>query len=124
MINVKDQVYSALLRVSENASDMFPLVEPRDSELPIVVYCEEANNVYQKTDDAEQLATLRYRVDIFDKKSTSETAQAIDAELSALGLTRDECYDVQDATDYRHKCMRYSGIIDVETEQMYWTNNR
>lgn len=124
MINVKDQVYRALVRVAPNASDMYPLSPPADDELPLVVYCEEANNVYEKTDDEEQKATLRYRIDIFDKKSTSATAQAIDAEVSALGLTREECYDVQDATEYRHKCMRYGGVIDVTTESMYWTRNR
>lgn len=124
MINVKDQVYDALVSVIPNATDMYPLEEVSDDSLPLVVYAEEANNVRTKTDDVEQLAYLRYRVDIWDKGSTSVTAVEIDGALSALGLTRTECYDVADPSAWRHKCLRYEGTIDVNTQQMYWENNR
>lgn len=120
MINVKDQVYKALLNVTTNVTDLYP----NDWEtLPAIQYTEEANTVYEKTDEAEQSSYLRYRVDIWDTGSTSETALAVDAELSALGLNRTECADISDPSMRRHKQMRYEGVIDNETEVVYWTGS-
>ena len=121
MINVKDQVYSALAEVFDNVSDIYPTDW---ATFPAVQYTEEANNVVVKTDDREQLAQLRYRIDIWSNGSTSEHAIAVDNALAPLGLTRVECADVPDPSNHRHKQMRYEGIIEVDTEHVYWTGNQ
>ena len=121
MINVKDQVYRALSEAFENVSDIYPTDW---ATFPAVQYTEEANNVVTKTDNREQLAELRYRIDIWSTGSTSEHAIRVDEALSPLGLTRTSCQDVPDPSNHRHKQMRYEGIIDVNTEQVYWRNNR
>ena len=123
MINVKDQVYTALKTVASNVSDLYP---GNWADLPAIQYTEEANNVRTRTDNEEQLAYLRYRVDIWDQGSTSVTAVAVDNVLAPLGLVRVECEDspAADAAGWRHKVMRYEGIIDVHTEQMYWDGNQ
>lgn len=121
MINVKDQVYEALQGAAENVSDIYPTDW---AQLPAVQYTEEANNVVTKTDEEEQYAYLRYRIDIWDRLSTSQTALAVDAAIAPLGLTRIECADVPDPSGMRHKQMRYEGTIDVHSEMMYWEGGR
>lgn len=70
MINVKDQVYAALLEMLNNVSDSYP----KDwAVLPAVQYMEEDNKVYEFT-DKEEKSFCRYRVDIWDNKSTSRAA--------------------------------------------------
>ena len=119
MINVKDQIYTALKTVADNVSDLYP---GDWANFPAIQYTEEANNVTVKTDEQEQLAYLRYRIDIWDRGSTSVTAVAVDNAIAPLGLVRVECEDspAADPAGYRHKIMRYEGTIDVNTEQMYW----
>lgn len=121
MINVKDQVYAALCEATENVSDLYPTDW---ASLPAVQYTEEANNVFTKTDQREQMAQLRYRIDIWNTASTSAIALAIDEKMSALGLTRIECADIADGTGMRHKQMRYEGVIDESTETVYWYGSR
>lgn len=123
MINVKDQVYAALKTVEDAASvtDLYP----QDwTQLPAIQYTEEANNVFEKTDQKEQLAQLSYRVDIWNTGSTSLLALAVDDALSALGLTRTSCTDVTDGTNMRHKQMRYEGVIDMDGDIVYWYGSR
>lgn len=121
MINVKDQVYAALLEVTENVSDVYPQTW---NVWPAIQYTEEDNSVFTRTDADEQLASLRYRIDIWDNKSTSATAVAVDEALSKLGLIRTACQDVADPTGLRHKLMRYEGVIDVNSQIVYWYGNR
>ena len=121
MINVKDQVYAALLTVADNVTDLYP----NDwRSMPAIQYTEEANTVYEKTDKKEQTSYLRYRVDIWDDASTSPTALAVDEALAAIGLNRIECQDVADPSMRRHKQMRYEGVIDNDTQVVYWTGAR
>lgn len=121
MINVKDQIYEALQNAVENVSDVYPTDW---SDLPAVQYTEEANNVVTKTDEQEQLAYLRYRIDIWNTGSTSQIALDIDAAIAALGLTRATCADVPDPSGLRHKQMHYEGTIDVNNEVVYWEGGR
>lgn len=121
MINVKDQVYAALCGVAGNVSDVYPQTW---AELPAIQYTEEDNSVFTRTDADEQYASLRYRIDIWDTKSTSLTALAVDGVISALGLVRTACQDVADPSGMRHKVMRYEGVIDVNTERVYWYGSR
>lgn len=115
MINVKDQVYSALLNVTGNVTDDYP---SDWDNLPAINYCEEDNKVVEWTDEKEDKSYLRYRVEIWDKKSTSLTALAVDEEMAKLGLKRILCQDAN-VPEWKHKIMRYEGIIDVVTQYVY-----
>lgn len=116
MINVKDQVYKALLTVTDNVTDYYP----RDwAEELTIQYMEEDNRVVEYTDMKEQKAYVRYRIDVFHRRSTSAAAVAVDAAISALGLLRTSCQDIDDPSGMKHKQMRYEMVIDVETGQVY-----
>ena len=117
MKNVKDQVYAALDAVFENVTDQYP----KDwAALPAVQYTEEDNKVYEYTDNKEDKAYVRYRVDIWNNRSTSEAAMQVDAALADLGLVRILCQDTPDPSGMKHKVMRSEGIIDMESEQVFW----
>jgi hypothetical protein len=116
MINVKDQVYAAIKDVSTNVSDGYPTDW---SVFPAIQYVEEDNKVVEFTDGKEQKAYVRYKIDIWNTGSTSATALQIDKAIAALGLRRTACGDVTDTSNYKHKLMRYEGIIDVDTQVVY-----
>lgn len=117
MKNVKDQVYTALLEVTENVTDTYP----KDwVSFPIIQYVEENNSVYERTANSEQMAKVSYKIDIWHNQNTSETALAVDAAVSALGLVRTYCGDVPDPSGLKHKVMRYEGIIDMNSDIVYW----
>lgn len=116
MLNVKDEVYRALLTVTDNVSDHYP----RDWEKDLAIqYMEEDNKVVEYTDLEEQKAYCRYRIDIFSRKSTSAAAVAVDQAIAPLGLKRIQCTDVEDPSGMKHKQMRYEMVIDVKTGQVY-----
>lgn len=118
MKNVKDQVFAALDAVFNNVTDQYP---GNWSDLPAVQYVEEDNKVYEHT-DKEEKAYVRYRVDIWDNKSTSEAALRVDKALSGLGLVRILCQDAPDPSNLKHKVMRYEAVIDMGSDQVYWLN--
>ena len=119
MKNVKDQVYRALEEIFPNVTDQFP----KDwADLPAVQFVEEDNKVYEHTTEGECKSYVRYRIDIWHNKSTSEAALSVDKAVSALGLVRTACGDVPDPSGWKHKQMRYEGIIDMESDEVYWTN--
>lgn len=120
MKNVKDKVYAKLCEICNNVSDIYP----GDWEnLPAIQYIEETNTVFSKTDEKEQMSLLRYRIDIWDKGSTTAMSVKVDEALSSLGLVRTMCQDAEDPSRRRHKVMRYEGIMDIETEVVYWQGN-
>lgn len=123
MINVKDEVYSALTSISADleVSDIYPTDWSHDYT---VQYVEEDNSVYEVTDDVEQLSRLRYAIYAWSNSSLSQLALDIDTKLSAIGLKRTLCQDASDSSGRRHKVMRYEGIIDCASEHVYWNNNR
>ena len=117
MKNVKDKVYTQLLKVTEHVSDVYP----KDwSNFPVIQYVEEDNSVYERTDNVEQTAKVRYRIDIWHNKSTSETALQVDEMIAELGLIRTACGDVPDPSGLKHKQMRYEGIISMSDDIVYW----
>lgn len=118
MKNVKDQIYAALAAVFDNVSDQYP---SSWVNLPAVQYVEEDNKVHERT-DREEKAYVRYRIDIWDTKSTSQAALKVDEALSALGLIRTTCQDAPDPSGLKHKLMRYEAIIDMWTDEVYWPN--
>lgn len=118
MINVKDIVYKELSQKIENVSDSYP---QQFSQLPAVQYVEEENRVEEFTDDKEQSSYIRFRIDIWDNKSTSQTAVDIDDTMSTLGFLRTSCSDVPDPSGLKHKQMRYEAIIDCKKQYIYHT---
>ena len=129
MKNIKDQVYEALAaQFGEDAvTDQYP---SNWAVLPAVQYTEEDNRVSERTDEGETKSYVRYRVDIWHNRSTSEAAQLVDRALGIpmqpeegdepLGLSRTMCQDAADPTGLKHKVMRYEGIIDMENDYIYW----
>lgn len=119
MKDVKSEVYKALCRVTENVSDTYPN-DWRD--LPAIQLTEEDNKVFERTGNSEDKAYIRYRVDIWHNRSTSEIACNVDKAVSELGLVRTLCQDVADPSGLKHKVMRYEGIIDMTSDIVYWNN--
>ncbi len=119
MINVKDQVFDAIKDICENVSDSYPADW---ANLPAIQYVEEDNKVYEWTDGEESKSYLRYKIDIWHNKSTSDTTLTVDKAISALGLRRTMCQDVADPSGLRHKVLRYEGIVDVNTQMVYQYN--
>ena len=116
MINVKSQVFDAIKDICENVSDSYP---SEWAKLPAIQYVEEDNKVYEFTDGKEDKSYIRYRIDIWNNRSTSEYAMVVDSKLALLGLRRTLCKDVADPSGLKHKVMRYEGIIDNKTEFVY-----
>lgn len=116
MINVKPEIYAELKKVSSNVNDTYP---SDWTTFPVIQYIEEDNNTRTKTDDKEQEAYVRFKIDIWNDKSTSNIAVAIDGVLSALGLKRIQCIDTPDPSKLKHKVMRYEGVIDVNNMRVY-----
>lgn len=119
MQNVKDKIYEAIKDVTENVTDQYP---KNWATLPAIQYCEEDNKVLQWADNKEQSSYVRYRVDIWDNASTSLTALQIDAKVSALGLKRIQCTDLDDQSGYKHKVMRYEGVINPYNDRVTHIN--
>lgn len=121
MKNVKDQVYEALCEVFENVTDVYP---SSWEDGTTIQYTEEQNNVWEASSDEnglrEDKSLIRYRIDIWNNKSTSEDSLKVDAVIRKLGLKRIECADIPDPTGRKHKQMRYEGIIDMNSEEVYW----
>lgn len=118
MINVKDIVYEKLSQILKNVSDSYP---HNFSNTPAVQYVEEENKVEEFTDDKEQLSYVRFRIDIWDTKSTSQTAVDIDSVMATLGFLRTSCSDAPDPSGMKHKQMRYEAIIDCNKKYIYHT---
>lgn len=119
MINVKDQVYDAIKGLSANVSDSYPADW---ATLPAIQYVEEDNRVYEFTDGKEDKSYVRYKIDIWHNRSTSNTTLEVDAGMAPLGLKRIACGDATDPSGLKHKIMRYEGIIDNDTEFVYHNN--
>lgn len=122
MINVKDKIYAAIAEQFDNVSDHYP---DDFKVLPAIQYVEEENKVYEHTFGKdgfphEDKSQLRFKIDIWDDKSTSQTALKIDEIIASFGFVRTQCMDNPSSRTYRHKIMRYEGIIDNKTEKVYW----
>lgn len=126
MKNIKDLVYEALAEKFGNVTDSYP---SDWANLPAVQITEEENKEYEHT-TKEDKSYVRYRVDIWDTKSTSESAVLVNKALGSnigedgiqegIGLIRTGCSDNNEPT-MKHKAMRFEGIIDMESDAVYWT---
>ena len=119
MKNIKDKIYDALCAVIENVSDAYPT---NWADMPAVQLTEENNSVCESTNSSvEEKARVRFRIDVWHTKSTSETALAVDKAVSALGLGRTACMDAPEPNQqHKHKVMRYEGIICMDSDEVYW----
>lgn len=121
MKNIKDQVYKALCNVTDNVSDAYPHSWAEDATIQ---YTEEQNSVYEHSSHGELVgedkSLVRYRIDIWHRNSTSAAAMAVDEAMKETGLKRIECQDVPDPSGMKHKQMRYEGIIDMDSDEVYW----
>ena len=116
MINIKPLILKELKKISENVNDTYP---SDWSTFPVIQYVEEDIKTHTKTDDKEQLTYIRYKIDIWNNRSTSDIAIAVDEVLSSLGLIRIQCLDTPEPNQLKHKVMRYEGIIDVNNMRVY-----
>lgn len=116
MINIKPIIVNELKKVFKNINDTYP---SEWTIFPVIQYTEEDNKIHTKTDDKEQLAYIRYKIDIWNNRSTSDTALKVDEVLSCLGLVRIQCLDTPEPSQLKHKVMRYEGIIDVNNMRVY-----
>lgn len=119
MKNVKDEVYNALCKVSNNVTDSYP---SDFTKLPAIQYIEDENKVYERSDNKEDKSYIRYVIDIWHNKNTMEAALAVDENVAALGLVRTSCKDVPDPSGLKHKHMIYEGIIDINSDIVYWNS--
>ena len=116
MINIKPVIYKELQKVADNVTDTYP----SDWEnFPVVIFLEEQNKPGEWYDEKERKSNIRYKVDIFDKDSTSGLAVEIDKIFASLGLRRTDCQDVPDPSHLRHKLMRFEGIVDLNSQLVY-----
>nr|DAN38337.1 MAG TPA: tail component [Caudoviricetes sp.]DAS24604.1 MAG TPA: tail component [Caudoviricetes sp.] len=116
MINIKPVIYKELQKVADNVTDTYP----DDWEnCPVVIFLEEQNKPGEWYDEKERKSNIRYKVDIFDKDSTSSLAVEIDKIFASLGLRRTDCQDVPDPSHLRHKLMRFEGIVDLDSQLVY-----
>lgn len=116
MINIKPVIFKELQKVADNVTDTYP----SDWEnFPVVIFLEEQNKPGEWFDDAEKKSNIRYKVDIFDKDSTSNLAVEINKIFASLGLRRTDCQDVPDPSHLRHKLMRFEGIVDLKSQLVY-----
>ncbi|MEF9840329.1 MAG: hypothetical protein RR791_05185 [Lachnospiraceae bacterium] len=118
MINIKPIIKKALDVVCNNVVDGYPSTW---ESFPIIAVEEENNVSHTITDDAEQIATIRYRIDIWtENESASKLAIKAEEALFNLGLVR---IGAQDAPELRqgmkHKILRFEGDVDVHTMHVY-----
>lgn len=126
MKNIKDKVGDALAAVfgPDHVSDVYP----KDwANLPAIQFTEEDNRVQEHDFDAdgnpqEDKSYVRYGIDVWDSVTTSQDALKVDAALTAFGLVRTQCRDVDDPSGMKHKVMKYEAIIDCLSDMIYWPN--
>lgn len=109
MINLKDKVLEELEKIpAADPSDSFPEDFSGDTQIQ---YTEEENKAYEVSGNKVIASLVRYRIDIWDKKSTSGLACKVDDCLNGnLGLSRTHCSD-NNEPGRKHKIMRYEGIV-------------
>lgn len=116
MISVKSEIYKELKKINDNTTDGYP----HDWEnTPVVVYLEEENRPHEITDDGEKSSEMKYSVHIYSDGSNTDLAIQINNVFAKLGLFRTSSTDVPDNERFRHKHMRFEGIVDIESLIVY-----
>ncbi|MDD3415484.1 MAG: hypothetical protein PHY47_15990 [Lachnospiraceae bacterium] len=108
MINIKGKVMELMEAICPDASDSFPDDFSKDTQIQ---YTEEENRAQDTSGNRVITSYIRYKIDIWNKKSTSDLACAVDEKINGvLGLKRTGCTDSNEP-GRKHKVMRYEGII-------------
>ena len=76
MIDAKKIIFGELKKISENVTDTYP---DDWKKFPCIQFLEEENIPQEITDDTERMSYIRYKVDIWDKVSTTAAALQINA---------------------------------------------
>ena len=116
MINIKPIIFESLQEHFENVCCEYP----QDwAKFPVIQYSEEENVIYTIVDGIEKHSLIRYKIDIWDKKSTSEAASTVNEVFFSCGFKRVGKVDVPDPSGLKHTVMRFEGIVDNDTLQVY-----
>lgn len=116
MLNLKPTIFQALKEHFENVCSEYP----KDwAKFPVVQYTEEENSPYIVADGVEKHSRISYRIDIWDKKSTSQTAIIVNEVFFCLGFRRTNMNEVPDPSGLKHTVMRFYGVVDNDTLQVY-----
>lgn len=126
MINTKADIYAALVagctgtgHTGADVSDEYP---KEWKKFPKVTFTEEQNTVFEWTDNEEKSARIGYRIDVWDKTSTSAVAAEVDAVMASLGFLRTMAMDSPVPEAYKHRQMRYEAILCVDDDNVYHDN--
>jgi hypothetical protein len=115
MYNAKSQVANKLAEI-QNVNVAASYKKGMES-IPCIIYREAGNT--QIYPGNERLIKVVYVVDIYHTVSTSSLTDSVNGKMSELGFARDFCNDLDDPAGYRHKTMRFKGVIDTKTELVY-----
>ena len=119
MINFKPIVYECLCNCDIDR-EQISVGYPSDwSVFPVIAYAEENNITTIECEGVERIAYIRYRIDIWDKVSTSDLTIQVDNELTKIGLKRVYSADIAEPNGLQHKQLRYEGNVDVTKLKIY-----
>lgn len=116
MLNLKPVIFEALKERFNNVNSEYP----KDwVKLPTVQYTEEENMPYTIVDGVERHSLIRYKIDIWDKTSTSNAVNTVNEVFFSCGFKRVSKADVPDPSGLKHTVMRFEGVVDNDTLQVY-----
>lgn len=118
MINVKPIIKKILETICDCVFDGYPT---EWENFPIIGIQEENNTPHTITDDEEQIANIRYRIDVWTyNESSSKLSMDVDEKMTSLGLVRTFGADAPEIRQgLKHKVLRYEGDVDVHTFHVY-----
>lgn len=116
MLNIKPLIYELLREHFLNTSGEYPQDWAR---FPAVQYTEEENMPYTIVDGVERHSLIRYKIDIWDKTSTSNAVNTVNEVFFSCGFKRVSKADVPDPSGLKHTVMRFEGVVDNDTLQVY-----
>lgn len=116
MLNLKPIIFEALKEHFNNVNGEYP----KDwAKFPTVQYTEEENMPYTIVDGVERHSLIRYKIDIWDKTSTSNAVNTVNEVFFSCGFKRVSKADVPDPSGLKHTVMRFEGVVDNDTLQVY-----
>lgn len=122
MVNLKGKILEVLEKAVEQAgitaeiTDSFPDDFTMDTQFQ---YTEEQNKPQSLSGTKCINSYVRYRIDIWNPRSTSELAVLVDKALNGeIGLVRSDCMD-DNGNSKKHKIMRYEGIVNENDGRVY-----
>lgn len=120
MKNVKPSIVSALSRLV-SSKNIFSDGCDDATIYPRLIYQELLNIGSEFADDDEVMSEIHFQIDIWTKnQSTSQLAKEVNRVMKSVGFFRTDCRDEPEESvngePIKHKIMRFSATVDVETE--------